>query len=100
MNNNTLKKKKQLIRKRLRNVGILPEYGKQLNDEQKVIWEQINQNKFDIKEVLKKEYIFENTCKKICKICNETNYSKFYNKAISKCKKCILIERKKRYINN
>jgi len=95
MNENTLKKKKQLIRKELRKKGILPEYGQPLNDEQTVIWKQIRQGNFNVKEILKNQNI-----KKECKKCGETDTLKFYHNNKSKCKKCSLLELKLKYENN
>lgn len=46
-------KKREKIRKHLRDMGILPQYGVELNEEQKTINEQISNNDFSYWEIIK-----------------------------------------------
>jgi hypothetical protein len=46
MKDETLKKKIQRVRKKLRLVGILPDYGAELTEEQQLIWDQLKKGDF------------------------------------------------------
>lgn len=48
-----LQRKRWKIRNKLRLLGYLPDYGNELNDDQKRIWEQLNHNDFSIWDEIK-----------------------------------------------
>ncbi len=96
MNNSTKKKKLQKIRKKLRLNGILPEYGKPLNEQQQKIWNDINEGK-QYKDILTNSNPLIKPHR--CKNCGDTNANNFYKSKRYKCKSCILKNMKEKHDN-
>jgi hypothetical protein len=105
MSEKNIKKKAQLIRKKLRLKGILPVYGEFLNEEQKIIWNQLNKGDFSYWETFRRE---EDKIKKLtdsnktpckCVKCGEEDPINFYPRRKNTCKSCELERLKIKYRN-
>ena len=95
-----VKKQKYYIRSQLRKLGVLPKVGVPMNVEQMEICNQIAQGNYEVYKKYKK-YDDSNVVIKSfnCTVCGEIDPLNFYPTHKGKCKKCILKERKIKYIN-
>lgn len=92
-----LKNQRQYIRKRLRDEGYLPPYGKPLTEEQQKIEDEIRMNDFTFFNVHVKK--LKLTVDYVCKVCGNDDMLNFYISSKTKCKRCISREMQKKYIN-